>query len=651
MNIVKNLEMEQAVQIAEEASKALLKSGKKEFADQLKELVAAVISEKFIIGVVGSAKRGKSTLINGLLGRSDDALAPVGKLPATAVVSIFGHATTASIKVNFRNDCGSKDIPESEIRLYACEEHNSGNRKNVRSIEALGPFPGLEPGVYVVDTPGADNALEELHSEILLQFLPVADAVIFLVTAEEPLTKAEQNLLRSIKGNDTRKIFFAVNKVDLIESGDIKPEELAEGIEHNRKILADVGFSDATILQISAKNYFERHSDTGTEQLIECLRETIAKERFAITVERLGERTRTILSQAEEELQLELNEAKLTAEELVKERKLIAKAKDELIRTRSSRERQFLEQWEDAFDGIESGLQRIRKELVNEYGALIDSTSDMKVAPLAKTIHSDVALSFAERLRPKVIECEAKLNDAQQKLVGSIQTTILKFAPNISPGATSKEQLMNSLEIAASAIPSLLTGTVSVALPGMLGSLIAATAPAIAAGTWNPATWVPYVLTSAASTFVSGTATAVTVALSMVATPVAVCAFGHAAYRAYSTWKSVKAQEKNALKSSVYKMVDDGFEQVLQQMRQYRKGGGEILNDFEGLIEKRIEEADKRIEELIRKPPSKQKLQQLEEGVSLLGEKIKRISAPEKADCDLADNIKGRLLIDELLSK
>ena len=44
--------------------------------DQLK-------AERFQIAVLGKAKRGKSTLINALLGRQDDTLAPIDKLPAS----------------------------------------------------------------------------------------------------------------------------------------------------------------------------------------------------------------------------------------------------------------------------------------------------------------------------------------------------------------------------------------------------------------------------------------------------------------------------------------------------------------------------------------------------------------------------------------
>ena len=155
MQIAKKPVMEKTIRLAEEVCRTLHASGKQELSDQLSTLIEAAKAERFVIGVVGSAKRGKSTLINGLLDRADDVLAPIGKFPVTIAVSIFGHSTTPSVRVYFRDDVkgAGKEISESEIRLYACDEYNPNNEKNVRSIEAVGPFPGLEPGVYVVDTP------------------------------------------------------------------------------------------------------------------------------------------------------------------------------------------------------------------------------------------------------------------------------------------------------------------------------------------------------------------------------------------------------------------------------------------------------------------------------------------------------------------
>ena len=98
-------------------------------------------------------------------------------------------------------------------------------------------------------------------------------------------------------------------------------------------------------------------------------------------------------------------------------------------------------------------------------------------------------------------------------------------------------------------------------------------------------------------------------------------------------------------------MVDDGCEQVLEQMRKYRKGREKILSSFEEMIETGLNEADKRLADLIRNRPSPQRIQKLEDGVLRTGRQLKLLSEPE-AGGDGSDNShRNRPLIDDLSAK
>lgn len=48
---------------------------------------------RFMLPVLGTAKRGKSTLVNALLGRRDDAIAPVGEIRFIRRVCTWTHAS------------------------------------------------------------------------------------------------------------------------------------------------------------------------------------------------------------------------------------------------------------------------------------------------------------------------------------------------------------------------------------------------------------------------------------------------------------------------------------------------------------------------------------------------------------------------------
>jgi len=648
MKITKSQNFVRAVQMARKVSLAVRNAGMAELACELDAQIEVAENEKFVIGVVGSTRRGKSTLVNGLLGRKNDDCAPIGKFPATNVVSIFGHSETSSVHAVL-SDGSKREITESEIRLYVTEDHNPNNFKNVRSVEVLGPFSRLEPGVYLVDTPGANNALSARHGELLLEFLPVAAAVIFMVTADEPLTEPEKKLLRSIHGHDTKKLFFAVNKVDRIESGDLEREELAEGIDHNRQILADVGFPDARIYPISAKCYFEKHSDAGTERLLADIQKMVAAERFAIIEERLRARAQLVLDTCHTQLEVTLGESRATKEELETEHSMVLKTRDDLCKGRAQRERQFAQEWDDAFDELNGALRVIRNQLGDEYSALIERTADLNVPSLTQTIHSDVAISFSERLKPKMVVCEARLTEAQRNMTMAVSLSFLKGGPTLRPGSTNVSILQDGLKVGGAALPALIGGIVSASLPGLVGSVMAAATPAVVAATWNPLTWLPALFSAGGATVLTGTSAVTVSALSVIALPLSVGIFGLATWRAYSSWKGVRKMQKNELQSKVITMVDDGCDQVASQFQNYRKGKDRVLREFNELLEQEILRADMRLVGLMENRPSPETIQRLEESIALIGNQEWRLQASTDNETPLGTA--QMALIDSVLSK
>src|ERR1700686_2852842 len=58
---------------------------------------------RFMLAVLGKVKRGKSTFCNAYLGRQNDKVAPVDKLPASSVISKFHWSEQEAVKVIFRD--------------------------------------------------------------------------------------------------------------------------------------------------------------------------------------------------------------------------------------------------------------------------------------------------------------------------------------------------------------------------------------------------------------------------------------------------------------------------------------------------------------------------------------------------------------------
>ncbi|MCX5650954.1 MAG: dynamin family protein [Planctomycetota bacterium] len=616
--------LQAAVRSAKRALTAIEGLGKDyaESAKELAEAISAASQERVLVAIVGSAKRGKSTLVNGLLGRRDDTLAPVGRFPATNVVSVFGAGDALKARVFFQSGA-PRQISEHEIRDYACEDRNPSNQKQVERIEVEGPFPGIDRRTLLIDLPGTDNAMAEQHSQTLYAFLPRADAIIFMTTADEPINAAEQGLLRHIHGLGIAGIFFAVNKKDYVRLGELDEAELADGIAHNRKIIEDAGFSSPKIHVISAKDYLEAKPDSGVETLARSVQQLVEEQRITLIADRLEARLRIVLEAVRARCTDEYALARTTTEELESKRTELTKSRRDLERGRPRREADFLREWNAALEDLGRSVKRVERELGDSYAQVIQKKSSADLTSLHQTIHSDVHLALLERLGPEMDKCNTRLDAAQKQLFDSVDFRAFRRsefeAPKPSKGIA--HPLVGSAKIGMSALPALATGAAVLATPGLVGSLIATAAPTVVA-TWSPFTWLPALVASAGATAVTAAQSAAVVALGTIAAPLSLAALGYAGYRSYRTWKNIRSQERNELQISVKKMIEQACEQVIDDpengVSAKQRKGPEMLRLFNELVEQQIDSADQGLEDLIKNRPSERRVLELEQRTTVI---------------------------------
>lgn len=128
---------------------------------QIQSAIDQYQTAPFSTAVLGKVKRGKSTLINALLGRRDDVAAPIDRLPASSAISRFRWCEQEAVTVLFRD--GRKEaIPLTRVREFVTEDFNPQNCKGVELLDIAGPFAGLDRELELVDTPGAGSMT--LHS-------------------------------------------------------------------------------------------------------------------------------------------------------------------------------------------------------------------------------------------------------------------------------------------------------------------------------------------------------------------------------------------------------------------------------------------------------------------------------------------------------
>ena len=101
----------------------------------LQRLVDKLRTNRFNLVVLGAFKRGKSTLINALLG---EAVLPTAIVPLTSVVTIIGYGEQLDIRVHFQNG-QTRQIAQKELVDYITEKGNPKNQKGVREVEIAYP--------------------------------------------------------------------------------------------------------------------------------------------------------------------------------------------------------------------------------------------------------------------------------------------------------------------------------------------------------------------------------------------------------------------------------------------------------------------------------------------------------------------------------
>ncbi|MBR6472256.1 MAG: dynamin family protein [Firmicutes bacterium] len=178
------------------------------------ELIDKIENQRITISVIGQFKRGKSMLVNAMLG--DDIL-PIGIVPVTAVVTTIEHGERAAT-VRFNNGI-IKEIPFDAMSDYINEQSNSDNHLGVRQVMVYSPADFLDGGITLVDTPGV-GSVHQKNTDEAYAFVKESDAVIFMLSVDSPINQIEVDFLKNAK-EFASKFYFVVNKIDTIDEDDL----------------------------------------------------------------------------------------------------------------------------------------------------------------------------------------------------------------------------------------------------------------------------------------------------------------------------------------------------------------------------------------------------------------------------------------------
>jgi GTPase Era involved in 16S rRNA processing len=347
---------------------------------QCEELKEKIETNAFNLVVVGQFKRGKTSLINALLGAD---ILPVAVVPLTSIVTIMIYGEALRIKVFF-SDGSVTEIKSESLSQYVTEKGNPKNIKDVSEVIITYPSPYLKDGVRLIDTPGVGSIYQH-NTDVAYQYLPKSDAALFLLSVDQPMSKSEIDFLKDVK-EYSNKIFFLLNKADYLNETDLK-----ESIAFSKGVLEEVMRAEVRIFPVSAKlaleGKFNNSEDTVRKsrlpQFSQVLSFFLIEEKGKVLIISAANNLLRLISQAKLELELEMKSLTAPLDELQQKIKAFdAKKQDVLVEKQDFDILLDGETKRLARDILDADITRFRKDLLaHEQRHLEEQFSQMKSFP------------------------------------------------------------------------------------------------------------------------------------------------------------------------------------------------------------------------------------------------------------------------------
>lgn len=234
----------------------------------LEALRGRVRERRLRVLVAGEAKRGKSTLVNALLGR---AVLPTGVTPLTALPTTVRYGRDEGVTA-VCGDGHAETFPLSALEDLVTERGNPGNRRNLASVTVAVDAPVLARGVELVDTPGTGSVYAH-NTAAAEAALETMDAGVFVLSADPPASASEREFMARVAGLSVT-MFVVLNKADYLAGpggpagngaakDSVAGSELAEALEFAARVAGEATGRLVRVYPLSARAALTRGGDPG----------------------------------------------------------------------------------------------------------------------------------------------------------------------------------------------------------------------------------------------------------------------------------------------------------------------------------------------------------------------------------------------------
>ena len=183
------------------------------------EVLDRLSKDEFSVAIVGEFKRGKSTVINALLGKN---ILPVDVLPTTATLNKITYNVAPFVNIEYK-DGRQEQIEIDQLNNYVTKltKESEEIAKTVKEAVVYYPINYCKNGVTIIDTPGLND--DAAMTEVTMSVLPQIDAALMVIMAQAPFSESERDFLENkIITSDLGRVLFIVTGIDLLDEEDVE---------------------------------------------------------------------------------------------------------------------------------------------------------------------------------------------------------------------------------------------------------------------------------------------------------------------------------------------------------------------------------------------------------------------------------------------
>lgn len=197
--------------------------------DSIKDCKELIKNKQYTIAVMGEFKRGKSSLINALLGAK---ILPADTTPTTATINRITYGPIPKVNITFHSG-KRQEIPISKLENYVTKITKDGEARASKIREATVYFPTVicQNYIDIIDTPGLND--EAKMTQIAIEMIANVDAVIIPIHARAPFSETEKIFVcQLIESDNINNLVFVVTFLDQLDEDDYEYDKFMEYIKH-----------------------------------------------------------------------------------------------------------------------------------------------------------------------------------------------------------------------------------------------------------------------------------------------------------------------------------------------------------------------------------------------------------------------------------